>query len=143
LALNLVLGRTKMLSWLRKLRDYLMVPAVVTEPRKPVTVPIVVISTDNGDVMIFETVEKACRYMEPIDVRGGEYIVFDTDGYKLETAATEPVTTILGRTMHPDPAMLETLLQKYAARMNIALPHHSYVPSALITRLVSKQGYAR
>jgi hypothetical protein len=33
-----------------------------------------------GDVLIFETVEKAERYIEPIDIDNNEYIAYDSEG---------------------------------------------------------------
>jgi hypothetical protein len=39
---------------------------------------------ENGDVSIFETVEEAEAYMEPMDVERGEYTVLDADGRQLD-----------------------------------------------------------
>jgi hypothetical protein len=44
--------------------------------------PIIV---DNyGDMMVFESLTKAESYLEPIDIRNGEYIVFDSGGHILK-----------------------------------------------------------
>lgn len=43
-----------------------------------------IIVSENGDILIFPTVEEACAYLEPIDVRNGEYIAYDSDGQLLE-----------------------------------------------------------
>jgi hypothetical protein len=39
---------------------------------------------ENGDITSFESVEEAQMYMEPIDVRNGEYVVRDADGRTLK-----------------------------------------------------------
>ena len=46
--------------------------------------PIIVI--ENGDVTIFESVEKAQNGLEPIDVKNGEYVTYDRDGRLLHLA---------------------------------------------------------
>lgn len=40
--------------------------------------PIVV--DNKGDVSVFDSVEKAERYLEPIDIRNNEYVIYDGEG---------------------------------------------------------------
>ena len=39
-----------------------------------------IIADNRGDVCVFETIAQAESYMEPVDVRNGEYVVFDSEG---------------------------------------------------------------
>ena len=39
-----------------------------------------IIADNRGDLCVFETVAQAESYMEPVDVRNGEYVVFDSEG---------------------------------------------------------------
>jgi hypothetical protein len=39
-----------------------------------------IIADNRGDVLVFDTVAAAESYMEPVDVRNDEYIVFDSEG---------------------------------------------------------------
>lgn len=48
--------------------------------------PILVLADDGPSV--FETIEEAERRLEPIDVRNGEYRVFDAEGFPLELSTT-------------------------------------------------------
>src|SRR5690606_19360688 len=43
-----------------------------------------IIVSENGDILVFPTVGEACAYLEPIDVKNGEYIAYDSDGQLLE-----------------------------------------------------------
>lgn len=43
-----------------------------------------IIVNNRGDVGIFETIEAAERYLEPIDIRHGEYVILDSEGRQLE-----------------------------------------------------------
>jgi len=60
-------------------------------------VPIIV--NGHGDVSIFESVEYAEQYLEPIDVKNKEYVVYDSEGYLLQLAIfKEELPFIFGRT---------------------------------------------
>jgi len=48
--------------------------------------PILVLADDGPSV--FETIEEVERRLEPIDVRNGEYRVFDAEGFPLELSTT-------------------------------------------------------
>jgi len=52
--------------------------------------PFFLVSTDNSDLWVFETLDDTIRSMEAIDVRNGEYIVFDAGGLQLELSAVLP-----------------------------------------------------
>ena len=43
-----------------------------------------IIADNFGDVLVFESVEKAETYMEPVDIRNGEYVIYDAEGYLLK-----------------------------------------------------------
>lgn len=45
-----------------------------------------VIVAENGDVDIFESVEKAESYIEPIDVKTGDNVFFDSEGKILQAS---------------------------------------------------------
>lgn len=50
--------------------------------------PIIVV--EHSDVTIFESVEKAQNWLEPIDVKNGEYVAYDRDG-RLLRLAVKPI----------------------------------------------------
>jgi hypothetical protein len=39
---------------------------------------------ENGDITSFDSIEEAQTYMEPIDVKNGQYVVRDADGKTLK-----------------------------------------------------------
>lgn len=43
-----------------------------------------IVLTEHGDVQVFSTVDELLQFAEPIDVKNGEYIVFDADGAPIE-----------------------------------------------------------
>ena len=43
-----------------------------------------IIVDDHGDVLVFESVAIAERYLEPVDVENEEYVAFDSEGRKLD-----------------------------------------------------------
>ncbi len=45
-----------------------------------------IIVDNKGDVSIFDSVEKAERYLEPIDIRNDEYVIYDREGRLLRGA---------------------------------------------------------
>ena len=49
--------------------------------------PIVII--EHGDVFMFESVEKAEMALEAIDVKNGEYVAYDGNGYPLALAVVK------------------------------------------------------
>jgi hypothetical protein len=48
-----------------------------------------------GDVLIFDSVEKAERYIEPIDVLNGEYVAYDSEGRLLHPIIESPFKVVL------------------------------------------------
>jgi len=50
--------------------------------------PIIAVDS-SGDVLIFDSVQSAERYLEPIDVLHGEYVIYDARGCEL-TASLAP-----------------------------------------------------
>lgn len=54
-----------------------------------------IIADNFGDLLIFNTIESAQGYLEPIDVRSNEYVVYDSEGRLLRALASSdsgPVT---------------------------------------------------
>jgi len=52
---------------------------------------------ESGDITIFDSIEDAERYMEPIDVRNGEYIARDAEGVLLDVRiVTERIPVLFG-----------------------------------------------
>ena len=86
-------------------------------PRPGITPPIIV--DEQGTATVFESVEDAERYLEPIDVRNGEYVAYDSEGRLLRLLPTSPRITI-------ENADLE--------------PHHSKEVRELLVRLLSYTG---
>lgn len=62
--------------------------------------PLVV--NENGNLMFFASVQDAERYLEPVDVRNGEYVAYDADGRRLDLSVeSERVPALFGMT-HDD-----------------------------------------
>lgn len=51
--------------------------------------PIIYYETEDGSIIIFESVEKAERYIEPIDLKIGDSVFFDSEGRILEAYVVE------------------------------------------------------
>mgnify|MGYP005758633445 CR=1 FL=1 len=77
--------------------------------------PIVI--DEHGDISFFPSVEAACRYIEPIDVRNNEYVAFDSAGYLLQLVPTEPIVSISGyKSDLPHQEQLAQTLRSFLAR---------------------------
>jgi hypothetical protein len=48
-----------------------------------------IIANNLGDVLIFESITKAERYIEPIDVKNGAYVIYDSEGRLLEASVVK------------------------------------------------------
>ena len=48
-----------------------------------------IIVNEHGDVSIFESVEYAEQYLEPIDVKNEEYVVYDSKGHLLQLSVSQ------------------------------------------------------
>jgi hypothetical protein len=55
----------------------------------------ITITDKNGDHEVFDSVEAAEAYMEPIDVRSGEYMVRSADGRELKLRVIVSTGTML------------------------------------------------
>jgi hypothetical protein len=60
-----------------------------------------IIANNKGDVLIFDSVEKAERYLEPIDIRNDEDVIYDREGRLLRGAI---VGHFLGEHVRLEPA---------------------------------------
>ncbi|MBP1152570.1 hypothetical protein [Methylocaldum sp. RMAD-M] len=52
-----------------------------------------IIICEGRDINIFSSLEDACSYIEPIDVKKGEYTAYDSDGYLLNITIIEKQRT--------------------------------------------------
>ena len=59
---------------------------------KTITNPIIV--HENGDVLVFDSVEKAETYLEPIDVLNGEYTTYDSVGILLKLSVIDKLKKV-------------------------------------------------
>jgi hypothetical protein len=108
--------------------------------------PIVVVSAD-GEVMVFTDVGSAEAYMEPIDVRRGEYrAVYDASGEAFDVSVRTRRRMILGifpvkherielvrRSEPPRPSDLIAALQKFLPRLGLS---QEVVRRATLTELL-------
>ena len=73
-----------------------------------------IVLDEHGDISFFPSVEAAARYVEPIDVRNGEYIAYDSSGFLLKLVPTEPVVSIFGYLSdRPHQDQLELVLRSF------------------------------
>jgi len=42
------------------------------------------IADNRGDILVFESLSDASSYLEPIDIRNGEYVFYDAEGNRLQ-----------------------------------------------------------
>ena len=64
-----------------------------------------------GDILIFDSVTKAEKYIEPIDVLNDEYVIYDSRGYMLE-AKVGPLNQISIRECSPNVNKSQELRKK-------------------------------
>ncbi|MBB1062172.1 hypothetical protein [Marilutibacter spongiae] len=80
--------------------------------------PIVVV--ESGDICVFPSVDAAARYLEPVDVRNGEYVAYDSAGFLLKLVPTEPVVSIPGYlSSRSRQGQLAEVLRLYLSRVSI------------------------
>jgi hypothetical protein len=89
-----------------------------------------IIVNEHGNVMFFESVEAAERYLEPIDVENDEYVAYDGEGRLLRLVATSPRITIEDAEAAPAHAhvLRHLLLQFFPA---IGIPQHQLETDSL------------
>ena len=76
-----------------------------------------IVLDEHGDISLFQSVEAAARYVEPIDVRNGEYVAYDSSGFLLKLVPTEPVVSISGYLSdRPHQDQLEQSLRSFVER---------------------------
>ncbi len=68
-------------------------------PRPGICPPIIV--DEQGTATVFESIEDAERYLEPIDVRNEEYVAYDSEGRLLRLLPTSPRITIENAELEP------------------------------------------
>ena len=85
-------------------------------------VPPVIIS-ESGDVDVFESVEDAEKYLEPVDVRAGRFVAFDSEGRSLLLYPTSPRISIALAEETPSHAEeLSVLLKRFLGQVGVAHP---------------------
>jgi hypothetical protein len=85
-----------------------------------VKLPIIVY--EHGDTMIFASVHAAENYLEAIDVLNGEYVVYDSEGSKLQlivksVSTKVSIEDVIPPVKHPD--TLRKILEQYLHLFNI------------------------
>jgi hypothetical protein len=83
-------------------------------PRPGICPPIIV--DEQGTATVFESIEDAERYLEPIDVKNGEYVAYDSEGRLLRLVPTSPRITIENAELEPHhPSEVRNLLTRLLA----------------------------
>ncbi len=98
---------------------------------------------EHGDISIFPSIEAAARYVEPTDVRNGEYVAYDSSGSLLELVATESIVSISGYlTNRPHQGQLEQALRSFLERTSGGqVPAEATSLEGLLALCVSQFGY--
>lgn len=79
-----------------------------------------IIVDETGPIYVFQSVEAAERYLEPIDVAKNRYVAFDSQGRLLRLQATSPRVTIEAAEEYPNHAeTLRQLLVKFLKDMGL------------------------
>jgi hypothetical protein len=86
-----------------------------------------IIVDEHGTAMVFESIDDAERYLEPIDVSNGEYVAYDSEGRLLKLIATKPQITIQSDDLEPQH-------QGHVGELLIRLLSHAGVPSDVLER---------
>jgi hypothetical protein len=73
-----------------------------------------------GDLLIFESVEKAERYLEPVDVENGEYQAFDRTGRRVRLS-TDGLRVRVGPVEEGAPQVehLRQVLQRFLSAVGV------------------------
>ena len=102
-----------------------------------------IIVNEHGDVSFFASVAAAAAYLEPVDVRNGEYVVYDSSGSVLQVVPADPHVLILESPSDASDAsgLLNVLRSFWQAASREAAPHCSL--QELIQRSVQRFGYVQ
>lgn len=102
-----------------------------------------IIIDEHGDISIFQSVEDAARYIEPIDVRKNEYVAYDSSGFLLELVPTEPLASIPGYlSALPQQDQLDQALRSFVERVSGApVPTQITSLEELLAHCVRTSGY--
>ena len=60
-----------------------------------------VIVDEHGSAMVFESIDDAERYLEPIDIRNQEYVAYDSEGRLLRLIASDFQVTVEAVDLEP------------------------------------------
>ncbi|MHB9023919.1 MAG: hypothetical protein ACYC7E_07035 [Armatimonadota bacterium] len=101
-----------------------------------------IIVDEHGDLMVFTDIDYAQRYLEAIDVRNGEYIVFDSAGDILDISAINNQVVISEKVEPENKAVeLKEKLIKYLANIGqvkaIANPEKHVLQKMTLDELVA------
>lgn len=107
------------------------------------TPPIVV--TEHGDISFYPAVAAAALALEPIDVRNNEYVVYDSEGYKLKLVPGTTNVMIIGRINEkPVPEALHRALRSFwESAAGEPVPVGISSIEQLLSLCVQRFGYAR
>jgi hypothetical protein len=107
-----------------------------------------IIADNRGDLCVFETIAQAESYMEPVDVRNGEYVVFDSEGRSLVPVVASNGNrerTVL-KSAESTPAHAKALrdaLIRFLAKTRFASPSPEKMSLAQLLDLMPRQRAAK
>jgi hypothetical protein len=106
-----------------------------------------IILDEKGDLSVYDSLEKLLKYVEPIDVRNQEYIVYDSEGrfLQLGTATTrilfgllEGPEVVTFETEEPTPAQASELRACISDFLTRVCVDKEWVARASLAELVKK-----
>jgi hypothetical protein len=95
-----------------------------------------IIANNRGDVSVFATAGDATSYAEPIDIRNGEYEVYDASGRHLAFQVIGNRATLISLEDQPTKqAVLAELLRKHISH----IPGHADVSAMTLGELIAER----
>jgi hypothetical protein len=91
-----------------------------------------------GNVLVFESVENAERYAEPIDVANEEYIAYDSEGRLLELYVLEKTNRVKIRAAEMEPTHSTELQKAIVDFLSYAGISREWLSNASLNDLVTK-----
>lgn len=110
-----------------------------------------IIVNENGDIDIFRDLETTENYLEPIDIKNGEYEIFDSEGRVIEQSiqkkkkyflSAETETVLLSPSNTFDAPRLSKILKRHLISINIHFNNESSLEDILSITLLNI-GYCR
>lgn len=95
-----------------------------------------IILSDSGDLLIFESIDEALRYIEPIDVKNNVYRGFDSQGRLLRLATVYPYKTISISLAEEYPHHKDDLVQELKYFLSFMGVSREWIENASLEELV-------